>query len=35
MRPVQTTTDLAGFWHCRYPEFRRQLSINVAPPVRR
>jgi hypothetical protein len=35
MRPVQTTIDLAGFCHRRYPELRRQLSINVAPPVRR
>ena len=25
-RPVQTTTDLAGFWQRLYPETRRQLS---------
>jgi ATP-dependent helicase HrpB len=25
-RPVQTTTDLAGFWERLYPETRRQLS---------
>jgi ATP-dependent helicase HrpB len=25
-RPVQTTTDLAGFWQRLYPELRRQLS---------
>ena len=25
-RPVQTTTDLAGFWERLYPELRRQLS---------
>jgi ATP-dependent helicase HrpB len=25
-RPVQTTTDLAGFWDRLYPELRRQLS---------
>ena len=25
-RPVQTTTDLAGFWKGLYPELRRQLS---------
>jgi ATP-dependent RNA helicase HrpB len=25
-RPVQVTTDLAGFWHRHYPEVRRQLS---------
>jgi ATP-dependent helicase HrpB len=25
-RPVQTTTDLAGFWARLYPELRRQLS---------
>jgi ATP-dependent helicase HrpB len=25
-RPVQTTTDLAGFWQRLYPEVRRQLS---------
>jgi ATP-dependent helicase HrpB len=25
-RPVQTTTDLAGFWERLYPEIRRQLS---------
>ncbi len=25
-RPVQTTTDLAGFWQGLYPEIRRQLS---------
>jgi ATP-dependent helicase HrpB len=24
-RPVQTTTDLAGFWERLYPELRRQL----------
>jgi ATP-dependent helicase HrpB len=25
-RPVQTTTDLAGFWERLYPEIRKQLS---------
>ena len=25
-RPVQTTTDLAGFWKRLYPEVRRELS---------
>ncbi|MEP7365393.1 MAG: ATP-dependent helicase HrpB [Acidobacteriota bacterium] len=47
MRPVQTTTDLAGFWQRLYPELRRQLSrrypkhswpedpINAVPPLRR
>jgi len=25
-RPVQTTTDLAGFWQRLYPQLRRQLS---------
>jgi len=25
-RPVQTTTDLVGFWQRLYPEVRRQLS---------
>jgi len=25
-RPVQTTTDLAGFWQRLYPDLRRQLS---------
>jgi ATP-dependent helicase HrpB len=25
-RPVQTTTDLAGFWQRLYPEIRRELS---------
>jgi ATP-dependent helicase HrpB len=25
-RPVQTTTDLAGFWRRLYPEVRRELS---------
>jgi ATP-dependent helicase HrpB len=25
-RPVQMTTDLAGFWERLYPELRRQLS---------
>ena len=25
-RPIQTTTDLAGFWTRLYPEVRRQLS---------
>jgi ATP-dependent helicase HrpB len=25
-RPLQTTTDLAGFWQRLYPELRRQLS---------
>jgi ATP-dependent helicase HrpB len=25
-RPLQTTTDLAGFWERLYPELRRQLS---------
>ena len=25
-RPVQTTTDLAGFWQRLYPEVRRELS---------
>src|ERR1700674_381422 len=24
-RPVQTTTDLAGFWERLYPEIRREL----------
>jgi ATP-dependent helicase HrpB len=26
MRPVQTTTDLAGFWERLYPQLRRELS---------
>jgi len=25
-RPVQTTTDLAGFWERLYPQVRRELS---------
>jgi ATP-dependent helicase HrpB len=25
-RPVQTTTDLAGFWQRLYPQVRRELS---------
>lgn len=25
-RPVQVTTDLAGFWERLYPEVRRELS---------
>jgi ATP-dependent helicase HrpB len=25
-RPVQVTTDLAGFWHRTYPQVRRELS---------
>lgn len=25
-RPVQTTTDLAGFWKRLYPQVRRELS---------
>ena len=25
-RPIQVTTDLAGFWTRHYPELRRQLS---------
>jgi ATP-dependent helicase HrpB len=25
-RPVQTTTDLAGFWARLYPQVRRELS---------
>ena len=25
-RPVQTTTDLPGFWQRLYPEIRKQLS---------
>ena len=25
-RPVQTTTDLAGFWERWYPKVRRELS---------
>ena len=47
MRPVQTTTDLAGFWQRLYPELRRQLSrrypkhswpedpLTAQPPQRR
>ena len=46
-RPVQTTTDLAGFWKRLYPEVRRELSrryprhrwpedpLNAAPGERR
>ena len=25
-RPVQTTTDLAGFWQRLYPDLRRELG---------
>ncbi|MFM8394890.1 MAG: ATP-dependent helicase C-terminal domain-containing protein, partial [Acidobacteriota bacterium] len=25
-RPVQVTTDLAGFWQRTYPQVRRELS---------
>jgi ATP-dependent helicase HrpB len=25
-RPVQVTTDLAGFWTRHYPQIRRELS---------
>jgi ATP-dependent helicase HrpB len=25
-RPVQTTTDLAGFWERLYPQLRRELG---------
>jgi ATP-dependent helicase HrpB len=46
-RPVQTTTDLAGFWSRLYPEVRRELSrrypkhpwpenpLTAAPPAPR
>ena len=45
-RPVQTTTDLAGFWERLYPQVRRELSrryprhawpedpLRARPPVR-
>lgn len=45
-RPVQTTTDLAGFWERLYPQVRRELSrryprhawpedpLNAAPAIR-
>ncbi|MCC6291677.1 MAG: hypothetical protein IT164_03425 [Bryobacterales bacterium] len=47
MRPLQTTTDLAGFWSRLDPELRRQLSrrypkhsrpqdpLTASPPLRR
>ncbi|MBK7930929.1 MAG: ATP-dependent helicase HrpB [Bryobacterales bacterium] len=47
MRPVQTTTDLAGFWERLYPQLRRELSrrypkhswpedpLTAQPPARR
>ena len=28
-RPVQTTTDLAGFWERLYPQVRRELSRSI------
>jgi ATP-dependent helicase HrpB len=45
-RPVQVTTDLAGFWQRHYPDIRRELMrryprhawpddpVNATPPVR-
>ena len=47
MRPVQTTTDLAGFWQRLYPQLRKELGrrypkhswpedpFTASPPVRR
>ncbi|MCC6293372.1 MAG: ATP-dependent helicase HrpB [Bryobacterales bacterium] len=47
MRPVQTTTDLAGFWARLYPQLRRELGrrypkhswpedpLTASPPERR
>ena len=47
MRPVQTTTDLAGFWERLYPQLRRELGrrypkhswpedpLTASPPARR
>lgn len=46
-RPVQTTTDLAGFWQRLYPQLRRELGrrypkhpwpenpLHAAPPAKR